>query len=77
MEKLISKKASLVLNYLKKNKCYIKFYWWCGFPKFKVIIEGECKDYPRISEETWAEIKSSLIKIKGEYQKEEIYSLKN
>lgn len=71
----VSHSASLVLNYLKKNKCNIEFYWWCGIQQYKVVVNGERKNYPRINEDTWWEIKPHLKKIDGEYQTGETWAL--
>lgn len=70
----VSHSASLVLNYLKKHNCKIEFYWWCGIQQYKVLVNGERKNYPRINEDNWGEIKPHLKKIDGEYQTSETWS---
>ena len=72
---LVSHSALLVLNYLKKHNCKIEFYWWCGIQQYKVVVNGVRKNYPRINEEIWHEIKTHLVKCGGEYQTGETWSL--
>lgn len=71
----VSHSTSLVLNYLKKHKCTIEFYWWCGIQQYKVVVNGKRKNYPRINEENWSEVKQYLTKVEGDYQTSEIFEL--
>lgn len=75
MSKELSKRATIVLNYLKKHNAKIVMKWNCGIQIYKVLKDYKEVNYPRINEDIWCEV-SDLFYEEGDYQIKMLYSLK-